>query len=86
MLLTQGAANIYASEVYNSVSPFWFNDPSKFIGVIQNMKTKTQVSYLSDTFENIYGKSMIAYLAGYLTPDQLAQAGKIVDALPVALA
>lgn len=86
LLLTQSSANTYATLIHDSVSALWFNNPAIFIGVLQNMKTKSQVSFLADTFQSIYGQSMVAYLAGYLTPDQLAQGARIAAALPSYLA
>jgi len=82
LLLTTAAANAYAEDLYDSVHAYWFNEPSVFIGTMQRMKTKSQVSFLAATFSARYGKSLLSYLGEYLTPDQLATGIRITDALP----
>jgi hypothetical protein len=82
LLLTEGAADAYAQDIYNSVHALWFNEPSVFISIMQSMKTKTQVSFLCFRFALRYGKSLLSYLSEYLTPSQIAVGTAIANALP----
>jgi hypothetical protein len=85
LLLTRAAAEKYADQIHGSVHALWFNEPAVFIGVMQAMKTKSQVSYLSSVFLDLYGVGMISYLSQYLSPDQIAAGADIANSLPTFL-
>lgn len=71
-----------AKNIYNSVHAFYANEPAVFLGVLQKMKTQASISYLSYTFQNLYGIGMIAYLSQYLTPAQLQAGANIAASKP----
>jgi len=81
LLLTTGAASAY-STVLKEAKGLFNDDEAAVLGIFQNMKTKSQVSYLSDVFQTIYGVSLVAFLLNFLSEDEFNQVAKIVNGLP----
>jgi hypothetical protein len=62
-ILTKATAEELAKRLWDSIS--WYpggDDISKAEGVFKNLLYKTQVSFLSDTFQKLYKKDMLSFL------------------------
>jgi hypothetical protein len=72
-ILTRAAAEQYGKKIYDALS--WYNDDiNTILGVFSQIKTKSQVSFLSDVFFQKYGYDLLNYLyygAGRLWIDGL---------------
>jgi hypothetical protein len=72
-IFTRAAAEQYAKKIYDALS--WYNDDiNTILGVFSQVKTKSQVSFLSDIFFQKYGYDLLNYLyfgAGRLWIDGL---------------
>jgi len=81
LILTAISADYLVKSVYDSKG--WFNDDEdKLYGVFKGLKTKSQVSYLSDIFWNKYKKDMISFIMGFLSNSDLVKLYNIIDKLP----
>ena len=81
-LISTPVADSYAEQIYDSVHAYWFNEPAVFTGIIQGLKTKSQVSYLCYRFQILYGVGLLPYLQQYLTEAQIAQGVMYANSLP----
>lgn len=80
-LLSVGAAQAYAQLIKESAGLF-NDDESTIIGVFQNLKTQSQVSWLADQFQSMYGKSLAAFLIDVLSEGEYQTILDIVNRLP----
>lgn len=60
-IFSVSTAQSLAKQIYDSVGVIW-DDPESGFGAIKQCKTQSQVSFLSDTFNNVYGKDLISWL------------------------
>jgi hypothetical protein len=81
MLLTMSAASSYAKIIYDAKG-ILNDDEAAVYGVFQSLKTRSQVSFLSEVFFKTYKKSLIAYLMSFLNDSELAIVAKICNRLP----
>lgn len=81
LILTVSAATTLSRILYNSKGTF-NDDEAAVYGVFQQLKTRSQVSFLASVFFNIYKKSLIGYLSGFLNAVELATVAKITNKLP----
>lgn len=74
MILTRASAKQMADTLYNSFG--WFNDSEdQAKAVIRSLKFKTQLSFLSQVFTEIYGYDLLSFLRGGTYPlDRLSDA------------
>lgn len=82
LLLTNAAADAYARVIYEAKGGIFNDNESAVYGIFQNLKTKTQVSYLADRFQSLFGKSMVAYLQDFLSDSEFLTLVSIVNSLP----
>lgn len=62
-ILTDNAANNFVNTIWNSVG--WFSDNfDSVLGVFKQLKTKSQVSYLVDKFNQAHQKDLLNWLLG----------------------
>lgn len=88
-LLTTAVAKDYAYQLYEYPGIF-FDSYNTVLGVFQKLRTKTQVSFLADIFQQEYKQSLYGYLqdgGGILPWDglseiNLATINKLVNNLP----
>jgi hypothetical protein len=89
-LITRNATNNLAKRIYEAMGFFSDDEPAVF-SVFSQMKYKTQVSWLSDVFQQNYKMDLLDFLkrgkgqlpqAG-LNSDELQQILNIVNALPI---
>lgn len=81
MILTDAGAKIYAKQLYNAKG-LVNDDEAAVYDVFKRMKTKSQVSYLSDKFSLYYNTDLISYLQSFLNPEELLKVKTIVNPLP----
>jgi hypothetical protein len=87
VLLTISAADLLASQIYNSVG-YFRDDWSQAFGAIKQCKYKTQISFLTERFKIKYNADLITWLPGTSYPndrfsnDEVNQAIEYVKKLP----
>jgi hypothetical protein len=63
LILTDNAANSFAETIYNA--PGWlYDDFEKVLAVFKQLKSKSQVSFLVDRFNEKYNKDLLLWLQG----------------------
>jgi len=94
LLSTTGTIKNAAQKIYDSVRTplavpnplYWIDNPQQGLGQIKRLKTKAQVSQLTETFLTMYGKDLYFWLKDkYDTQDQkqaLADIITYVNSLP----
>lgn len=60
-LLTVSAVDQFATTINNALG-FFTDDFDAIMGVFSQLKTKSQVSYLADKFQQKYGRDLLTYL------------------------
>lgn len=60
-IFTRKTAESYAKIIYDSLG-FFYDDINAVLSVIYNIKTKSQVSYLADVFQQLYKIDLLNYL------------------------
>jgi len=76
LLLTSQSANILVLAILNSVG--WFKDDfSQVLGVIKQLKTQSQVSYLADKFAQYQGQDLLTWLQGDTYPSDRYSAEQV---------
>lgn len=87
LLITNQAANIFVLAILNSVG--WFHDDfSQVLGIIKQLKTQSQVSYLADKFAQYQGQDLLTWLRGtnypkdHYSAEQVNQLIQYVKQLP----
>lgn len=60
-LFTQATTDKYAADIWDSVGIFT-DDISEVIGALRNFSAKSQVSFLADRFNLLYGKDLLSWL------------------------
>lgn len=87
LLLTRSSADSLVNKILNSTG-FFSDDFSAVLAVFRQLKTQSQVSYLSDRFQAISGKDFLTWLVGSVYPndrysaEQVNQLINIVKMLP----
>ena len=80
-ILTKATAEEYAKRIYDALS--WypiFEDATKAEAVFKNLLYKTQVSFLSDTFQKLYKKDLLSFLIQELdSREQKENLNRILD-------
>lgn len=61
LLLTRAKAEQLANELFDALG-YWYDDEAKVKGVFMQLKTKAQVSFLSDIFSQIHKQDMLEFL------------------------
>lgn len=81
LIITESYSRQFAEIIYNSYG--YFNDDEAAIyGIFEQMKTKSQVSWLSMKFQQYYNKSLLEYLRSFLNDSELAKIAAIINKLP----
>ncbi len=61
--MTYAAAEIYAKDIYNSIS--WFgDDEDKVLMTIKKCRSKADFNYLCKVFSDMYSSDMLSFLEG----------------------
>jgi len=90
IILRQSAAANYAQIIYNAMG-FVTDDEAAILGVFRQLRTQSQVSYLSEFFTTKYGASLLDFLqrgknqynpASGLNADEMNTIFNIVNKLP----
>ncbi len=76
IILTSASADALAETIYNAFS-VWGDSEDTVYGVFRQLKTKTQVSYLSYVFFQKYKYDLYQYLTGRMSDSEL----KVVNGL-----
>ena len=80
LILTAAGSASYAEIIYKADK---INDDEAAVyGVFEALKTKSQVSYLSQKFFERYRKSLKGYLGDFLDSSELAKVATIVNKMP----
>jgi hypothetical protein len=93
LLLTRSTAEAYAKQIFDAFNMGFGENFPKIFGVFRLLRTKSQVSFLADVFQQKYTKSLLDTLhngtsrfMGFpwegLSGDELAQIISYVDTLP----
>lgn len=89
LLLKRAQAEQLANQLFDALG-YWYDDEAKVIGVFRSLKTKSQVSFLSDVFNQLHNVDILEFMrkgkgvmweAG-LNDTELAQVINIVNQLP----
>jgi len=67
MLLTRASAEALAREIYNA-SGYWNDDEDKIKAIFKSLNFQTQVSFLADVFNQLYGADLLSWLRGGIWP------------------
>lgn len=70
LILKNDQADGYAKLIYQSKGIF-NDDESQVYGVFEQLKTKSQVSYLADRFYAVYKQSLLQYLNSFLNDKEM---------------
>ena len=78
-LYTNSIARAYAAQVKSSVGTF-VDSPEKAVGFVNATEYKSQISYVADIFQQMYGEDMLSYLVSHMdTAQQLAYLKNILN-------
>lgn len=89
LILTRAAAEDYAKRIYDALN--WYADDTAAVNAVFNeLKTKTQVSFLAEVFMQKYNQDLLTYLQegsdvfpwNGLGDDELRRITNLVDRLP----
>ena len=87
-LLNNASAKSLSKKIYDSLGNLTGDDETAIYGVFRSLKSKTQVSYLAETFQGLYGKDLFGFLRnagkyyyGGLNDTELGIVLNIVDKL-----
>jgi len=80
-IITESFSRKYSDDIYNAYG-FFNDDENAVYGVFEQMKTKSQVSYLSYKFYQYYNRSLIEYLRSFLNDSEMAKIAAIINKLP----
>lgn len=85
LILKQSSAEKFAKQVKDAKGILW-DDQDELFAVFKSMKTKSQVSYLSMVFSDLYKKDLPTYILGNNLDTEgaaeLVKIKSIVDPLP----
>lgn len=59
------------------------NDFSEFIGILQQLSSKTQVSYLAEAYQIKYGKSLASDIVKRFNDSERQQINNLINKLPI---
>lgn len=80
-------AQAYAKEIYDAFGYFDDNE-DQAIGVFRRLRTKANLSFLADIFNQLYGQDLLTFLRGGIWPkdrlsdDDVSQINSMIAALP----
>lgn len=80
-------AQAYAKEIYDAFGAFDDNE-DQAIGVFRRLRTKANLSFLADVFNQVYGQDLLTFLRGGIWPkdrlsdDDVALINSMIAALP----
>ncbi len=81
--LKKQTATWYASQIYDALTPWYFNDDEeKIYGVFRSLKDKLQVSQLASAYQEEYGNNLIDVLKDRLSTSEIKIIMGIVAKLP----
>ena len=88
-ILTAASAQALAKKIYDAFG-FFYDNEAEAKNVFRQLKTKSQVAFLAQTFSNLYGKDLLEYIKNGYGPSPaagLSQADyeevlKLVEKLP----
>ena len=81
LIITESYTRQFTETIYEAYG--WFNDDEAAIyGIFEQMKTKSQVSWLAMKFQEYYNKSLLEYLKSFLNSEELATIATIINKLP----
>lgn len=84
LILTDNAVNEFCETIYNSVG-YVYDDFEKVLAVFKQLKSKSQVSFLVDRFNQKYNKDLLLWLQGGTFLDwpsdrfSSSQVGQLID-------
>jgi flagellar basal body-associated protein FliL len=85
LILSSATAKTIAKQVYDSVG-YVSDNSDEALGAIKQCRTKTQVSFLADTFNKTYGKDLFSFMQTHFDLEQqianLRAAVDYVNSLP----
>ena len=61
LLLTRAQAEKLANDIFDALG-YWYDDEAKIYGVFRSLKTKSQVSFLSDVFNQLHKLDLLEFL------------------------
>jgi hypothetical protein len=87
LTLTPYGAKLYADKIYKAKGiPYLTNDDEAAIyGVFRTLKSKTQVSYLAETFFMLYNKDLKAFLQSFLNNKEFGNVATICNKLKIGI-
>lgn len=66
-ILTQDAANLLSNGIY-ATETWYADDFGGALGLFKQLKTQSQVSFLAEYFNNLFGSDLLAFLIGTTWP------------------
>jgi hypothetical protein len=87
LTLTDYGAKLYAEKIYKAKGiPYLTNDDEAAVyGVFRSLKSKTQVSYLAETFFKMYNKDLKAFLQSFLNNNEFGNVATICNKLKIGI-
>lgn len=82
--LTPYGQKTYGQIIYNAKG-FFNDDESAVYGVFRALKSKTQISYLSEWFFYTYKQDLKAYLQSFLNENEFGNVATICNKLPIGI-
>ena len=76
--ITSAQANAKAIDVHNGKGVVW-DDETLAVGAVTSAGSLVNISYISDTFNRLYGKSMESYMESYLEPENWTQIDNYIE-------
>ena len=81
LILTESTSKQYSETIYNAMGIFNDNENAVY-GVFEQLKTKSQVSWLAKKFFEKYDISLLEYLRTYFNDSEMAKVAAIINKLP----
>lgn len=82
-LLTHSAALKLAEKIYDARTLKVYYDDAVMLGVIKQLSTQSQISFLSDEFVKKYGEDMLNFFYPYLENRNAIELFNYVSTLPI---
>jgi hypothetical protein len=84
LTLTAYGQKLYAKIIYNAKGLFNDNEAAIY-GVFRTLKTKTQVSSLSQGFFDMYKTDLYGFMENFLNLEELGKISEICNKLPIGI-
>lgn len=81
-IITTSSADLLSKRIYDAMG-FFNDDEAAVFGVFRQLKSKCQVSFLSERFYLIYKKDLLSYLKTYFNQSEMNTVFEIVNRLPI---